>query len=392
MTIRASPNPFRVRVAEERLDDLRARLARTRWPDEAPGAGWAHGAELEFVHGLVEHWRLGFDWPAQEAKLNSLDQFLVRLDELDLHFVHAPGRAPNPLPLLLIHGWPGSFFDFHEVVPRLADPERYDGDSVHAANVVAVSLPGFTFSYAPGQRRLDLAEMADVCARLMIDVLGYPRFVVHGGDLGAYVAARLAFDHPEAVLGVHLGLLPLRPELRWSDDSPEHRVYDQELRRWEREESGYSTIQGTKPQTLAFALTDSPAGLAAWIVEKLHTWTDNDGDLEQALGLDTVLTNLTLYWVTGAINSSFWLYYAIRHGPWPLPDFLATPTGYASFPRDARHPPRSVAERAFAIQHWTEMPRGGHFAALEVPELLAADIAAFCRTLGSRSPSNSADS
>lgn len=374
---------FRLQVRDEVLDDLRERLSRTRWPDEVPGSGWQYGSSLDFVRRLVERWRDGFDWRAQEAKLNAFDQFRITIRGIDLHFVHQRGVGPDPLPLLLVHGWPGSIWDFHELIPRLTDPARFGGDPADAFTVVAPSLPGFTLSFTPDQRRVDIVETTDLVAALMTDVLGYRRFAAQGGDWGGYVVARLAAAYAERLLGIHLNFLPLSPDIPFPEEpTDEHVVYREELRRWLLEEAGYSAIQGTKPQTLAYALTDSPAGLAAWIVEKFHTWTDNDGDLERSVDLDSLLTNITLYWVTGAINSSFWPYYAIRHELCPIPQArVETPTAHASFPREIRHPPRSFAEQAFNIQRWTAMPRGGHFAALEVPELLADDVIGFFRSL-----------
>ena len=379
----AVPEPFCLHLADEVLDDLRERLSRTRWPDEVPGSGWQYGANRDFMRRLIEHWRDRFDWRAHEATLNTFDQFRVSIEGIDLHFVHQRGTGPDPLPLLLVHGWPGSVWEFHELIPRLTDPARFGGDPADAFTVVAPSLPGFTLSFEPGQPRLAIGEMADLFAALMTDVLGYRRFAAQGGDWGAYVIARLAAAYPDRLRGIHLNLLPLRPGLPPpSEPSEEYRRYEEELRLWKTDEAGYSAIQGTKPQTLAYALTDSPAGLAAWIVEKFHTWTENWGDLEQWVDFDSLLTNITLYWATGAINSSFWPYYAIRHQPWPLPEArIETPTAYASFPRETRHPPRSLAKQAFNIQRWTAMPRGGHFAALEVPDLLAADIVAFFRLM-----------
>jgi pimeloyl-ACP methyl ester carboxylesterase len=371
--------PFRLSIPVEVLDDLRERLSRTRWPDEIPASGWRYGSRLSFMRRLTERWRDGFDWRAQEARLNAFDQFRVAIAGIDLHFVHQRGVGPEPLPLLLVHGWPGSVWEFHELIPRLTDPARYGGDPADAFTVVAPSLPGFTLSFEPHQRRFDVGAMADVFAGLMTDVLGYGRFGAQGGDWGAYVVARLAHAYAERLLGIHLNFLPIRQDLAFpAEPTAEDLAYEKELRHWRSEEAGYSAIQGTKPQTLAYGLTDSPAGLAAWIVEKLHTWTDHGGDLERSVDLDSLLTNITLYWATGAINSSFWPYYAVRHDGWPLPEErIETPTAYASFPRETRHPPRSVAEQFFDIQRWTVMPRGGHFAALEAPELLAEDVAAF---------------
>ena len=379
----AAPEPFCLHVPDEVLEDLRERLAHTRWPDEIPGSGWQYGSNLDFMRRLVERWRDDFDWRAQEATLNTFDQFRVPIEGIDLHFVHQRGIGPDPLPLLLVHGWPGSVWEFHELIPRLTDPARFGGDAADAFTVVAPSLPGFTLSFEPGQRRVDVVAMADVFGVLMTEVLGYPRFAAQGGDWGGYVVARLAAAYTERLLGIHLNFLPLRPDFPFPETlTDEHRAYQEEIRYWRTEEAGYSAIQGTKPQTLAYALTDSPAGLAAWIVEKFHTWTDNRGDLERSVDLDSLLTNITLYWATGAINSSFWPYYASQHEPWPLLQTrVETPTAYASFPREIRHPPRSFAEQAFNIQRWTVMSRGGHFAALEVPELLADDVIGFFRSL-----------
>jgi pimeloyl-ACP methyl ester carboxylesterase len=377
----STPEPFQLHVPDEVLDDLRQRLARTRWPDEVPGSDWRYGSNRDFMRRLVEHWRDRFDWRAQEAKLNAYNQYRVAVGGIDLHFIHQPGVGPNPLPLLLVHGWPGSVWEFHDLIPRLTNPARFGGDPADAVTVVAPSLPGFPLSFRHDQPRFDLVGMADVFAGLMTEVLGYPRFAAQGGDWGGYVVARLGAVHADKLIGIHLNFLPLRQTTPFPAElSEEERIYRDELDYWQTEETGYHAIQGTKPQTLAYALTDSPAGLAAWIVEKFHTWTDNGGDLERSVDLDSLLTNVTLYWVTEAINSSFWLYYAIRHEPWPLPDGrIETPTAYASFPRETRHPPRSYAERAFNIQRWTVIPRGGHFASLEVPELLAEDVAAFLR-------------
>ncbi len=378
-----APEPFRLDVPQEILDDLAARLARTRWPDEIPGSGWRYGSNLAYVQRLVERWRDGFDWRAQETELNAFEQYRVPLDGVDLHFIHQPGVGPDPMPLLLAHGWPGSVWEFHDLIPRLTDPARFGGDPADAFTVVAPSLPGYTLSYRPGQRRFDVGQIGGLFATLMTDVLGYERFAAQGGDWGGYVVACRAARHAERLVGIHLNFLPIRQDLPFPDDpSDEDRAYQEELRYWQAEETGYHAIQGTKPQTLAYALTDSPAGLAAWIVEKFQTWSDHRGDFESWLDLDSLLTNITLYWVTGAINSTFWPYYAIRHDPWPLPDTrIEVPMAYASFPRETRHPPRHFAEPYFDIRRWTEMARGGHFAALEVPDLLAGDVAAFFRTL-----------
>lgn len=373
--------PYRIHVPEAVLADLRQRLARTRWPDEAPGAGWRYGTDLTYLRGLVAYWRDGYDWRPHEAALNVFRNFTVALDGIDLHFIHQPGVGPAPLPLLLSHGWPGSVWEFHRLLPLLTDPARFGGDAADAFTVVAPSLPGYGFSFRPGQPRFGAVEIARTFARLMTEVLGYGRFAAQGGDWGAFITARLAADYPERLLGIHLNLLPLRREPeRLEPATAEERRYAEELRTWLREETGYQWIQGTRPQTLAYALTDSPVGLAAWLVEKFRAWSDCDGEVEAVFSKDEMLTNVTLYWATGAIGSSFWPYYARLHEGWPLPEARITvPTAYAAFPREILRPPRSVAERSFAIARWTPMPAGGHFAALEQPAALAEDLRAFFR-------------
>jgi pimeloyl-ACP methyl ester carboxylesterase len=379
-----SPRPFAVHVPADVLHDLRERLARVRWPDEIPGGGWRYGTDLAYMKELVGYWRDRYDWRRHEAALNAFRQFTVELAGIELHFIHEEGRGPRPLPLLISHGWPGSVWEFHELIPMLTDPARFGADALDAFTVVAPSLPGYGFSFRPNQPRFGVPEMATVFASLMADVLGYRRFGAQGGDWGCFVTARLAIDHPELLAGIHLNLLPLRRDpARLDSPTEEEARYQEQLANWLREEVGYQAIQGTKPQTLAYALTDSPVGLAAWIVEKFRTWSDCGGDLEQSFTKDELLTNITIYWVTAAINSSFWPYYARIHDGWPLPDGarMTVPTAYAAFPREILSPPRAWAERVFDIQRWTVMKAGGHFAALEEPEALAADLRAFFRAL-----------
>jgi pimeloyl-ACP methyl ester carboxylesterase len=380
-----TPTPFRAHVPDAAIDDLKMRLALTRFPDQPPGAPWATGTDLAWMRELAEHWRTRFDWRAQEARLNAFPQFKVPLAGIELHYIHAPGEGPAPLPLLLSHGWPGSVFEFLDLIPRLTHPERFGGDPADAFTVVAPSLPGYGFSFAPGQPRLSVEQMADAFATLMADVLGYRRFATQGGDWGASVSARLGFAHPRHTIGVHLNLLPLRRDAKPRPDASEaERRYLGELQHWLSEETGYSTQQGTRPQTLAYGLTDSPVGLAAWIAEKMRAWSDCGGDVESVFGKDEILANVSLYWFTGAIGSSFWPYYARHHGPWPIPDgaTVDVPMGYCEFPTEIVRPPRSLAERTFTdIRRWSVMPHGGHFAAMEQPAALAEEIRAFYRPL-----------
>ncbi|HEX6143974.1 MAG TPA: epoxide hydrolase [Geminicoccaceae bacterium] len=382
-----SLQPFTLRVPDADIADLRDRLARARFPDQTPGEPWAYGTDVAYLRELVAYWRERFDWRAAEARLNAFPLSTMPLHDIDLRFLHVPGEGPDPCPLLLLHGWPGSVFEFLELIPRLSDPGRFGGDPADAFTVVAPSLPGFGLSFRAGQRRFGVEAMADCLADLMA-ILGYDRFGAQGGDWGSFIASRLGFAHAERMLGIHLNLMPLRrdPEAV-ADPSPEERTYLEELKTFLKEETGYQWIQGTRPQTLAFGLTDSPVGLAAWIVEKFRIWSDCGGDVERVFTKDQLLQNIALYWFTGAIGSSFWPYYARMHGPWPIPDgaTIDVPTGYCESPHEILRPPRSLAGRTYTdLRRWTVMPRGGHFAAMEQPDALAAEIAAFFRPIRPR--------
>jgi pimeloyl-ACP methyl ester carboxylesterase len=377
------PTPFTLDVPQAAIDDLRERLARSRFPDQAPGEPWAFGTDLGYMREIAEYWQTTFDWRAQEARLNAFPQFKVPVGGIDLHFLRVDGVGPRPCPLLLLHGWPGSVFEFLDIIPRLADPASFGGDPADAFTVIAPSLPGYGLSFAPGQKRFSVEEIADCMAEFM-GLLGYDRFAAQGGDWGASIASRLGFAHRDRLFGIHLNLLAgvRRDPQNLGEATPEEAAYREQLSAWLREETGYQWIQGTRPQTLAFGLTDSPIGLAAWIIEKFRAWSDCDGDVETAFTRDQLLANVSFYWFTGAIGSSFWPYYARQHGPWPIPDgrTIDVPTGYAAFPREIIRPPRSLAARMYTdIRRWTVMPRGGHFAAMEQPEALAEEIRAFFR-------------
>jgi microsomal epoxide hydrolase len=379
-----APRPFAVNVPAATLTDLRERLARARFPDEPPDAGWRYGAELAYVKALAAYWSERYDWRRWEIELNRFRQFTAPVAGIDLHFIHEEGHGPRPMPLLLSHGWPGSVWEFHKILPMLTDPARFGGDPADAFTVVAPSLPGYGFSFAPGQPRFGVPEIADVFAFLMTDVLGYERYGAQGGDWGGFITAVLGLRQAQRLTGIHMNLLPLRRDVARPDaPTDDEKKYLQELGDFLREETAYQMIQGTKPQTLAYGLTDSPVGLAAWIVEKFRAWSDCEGNVERRFSKDELLTNITIYWVTGAIGSSFWPYYARLHGKWPLPDGVRVevPCGYAAFPKEIVRPPRAWAEKVFNIQRWTVMRAGGHFAALEEPEALAADLRAFFRPL-----------
>ena len=378
-----TPTPFTIDIDEDILIDLRERLARVRWPDEIPGSEWQYGTDLTYLQTLIEYWHDAYNWRAHENTLNQFQHFTAPVAGIDLHFIHETGNGPDPLPLLLMHGWPGSVWEFYKVLPMLTDPARFGGNARDAFTVVAPSLPGYGFSYRPNQPRFDRVAMADAVATLMTECLGYSRYGVQGGDIGAGVAARLGAAHPDQLHGMHLNFLSLlRDEGQAGSRTAEESRYVEDLEHWLTEETGYQGIQGTKPQTLSYGLTDSPVGLAAWIVEKFRGWSDCSGDVEQCFSKDDLLTAVMLYWATGAINTSFWPYYARRHGDWDAAagPRIEVPTAYIAFPCEIIRPPRSMAERVFNIQRWTTKERGGHFAALEQPEALVEDIRAFFRS------------
>jgi pimeloyl-ACP methyl ester carboxylesterase len=365
-----TPSPFRLAVPDAQLADLRERLSRTRFPDEPPLAPWSTGTSLSYLKELVPYWEKQFNWREWEAKLNSFPQYKVRLGGIDLHYLHVPSKKKDAMPLLLSHGWPGSVFEFYKLIPLLT--EHF--------TIVAPSLPGYTLSFTPGQKRFAVEDMADLFAELMTDVLGYKKFGAQGGDWGAFVTSVFGWKYPERLTGIHLNLLAVRRDPKEPATTPDEKQYIEELNHWLKEETGYQWIQGTRPQTLAYGLTDSPAGLAAWIVEKFHAWTDHDGNLETAITRDEMLANISLYWFTGAIGSSFWPYYARMHGPWPIPPgkTIDVPTAYAAFPREILRPPHSLAARTYTnIKQWTVMEKGGHFAALEQAAGLAMDAIDF---------------
>jgi pimeloyl-ACP methyl ester carboxylesterase len=377
--------PFRVAVSDAVLTDLRERLARTRFPDEIPDSGWTYGTNLAYLKELVAYWRDEFDWRAAEARLNRLQQFRARVGDLGIHFIHERGVGPKPMPLIITHGWPGSVAEFVEIVGPLTDPARHGGDPTDAFDVVAPSMPGYGFSDHARTPGMDAERIAALWVELMRG-LGYERFGAQGGDWGAMVTTYLGARHPKEVLGIHLNMVLALPDDQQNPDltgvTQEELIGLMEAQRFLKEETGYQRIQGTKPQTLAYGLNDSPAGLAAWIVEKFRTWSDCDGDVEKRFTKDHLLTNIMLYWVPETANSSCRLYYeAVHADAFPPKLRVEVPTGCAIFPKELIKPPRVWAERAFNVQRWTVMPKGGHFAAMEEPKALVEDVRAFFRPL-----------
>ena len=377
--------PFKIQVQDDVLDDLHERLRRTRWPGEVADSGWTYGTNLAYLKELVEYWLKRYDWRAAEARLNELPQFTAPVEGLRIHFVHAQGNGPKPLPLLISHGWPGSFVEMLDVIGPLTDPGAHGGDPADAFDLVVPSLPGYGFSEQPTTPGVGPRQIGAIFARLMRDTLGYARYAVQGGDWGAVITGAMARDFPDQIVGWHMNMLGARPNT--SEGTPplsdEEKAFLAEAGRWRDEEAGYQAIQGTRPQTLAYGLTDSPAGLAGWIVEKFRAWSDCGGDVEKSFDKDQLLTNIMIYWVTGCIGSSIRLYYESRHAAAGMAagEKVNVPTGYAAFPHELTRPPRSWVERAVNLRRFSTMSRGGHFAAMEEPELLVEDIRAFFRPL-----------
>jgi pimeloyl-ACP methyl ester carboxylesterase len=378
--------PFRVHVPDAVLDDLHDRLDRTRTPSAVAGAGWAYGTEPGFLADLLSHWRLGFDWRAAERALNGMPQFTAEVDGHRLHFVHVRGTGENPVPLLFSHGWPGSFWEVHKILGPLTDPAAHGGDPADAFDVIAPSLPGYGFSPDPQVPGMHAGRIGELFAGLM-ELLGYDRYGLQGGDWGALVTTRIAHAHPDRVAGLHLNMAGTRPDT--GPGSPPltdaEQAFLKQVQRWRASEAGYQAIQGTKPQTLANALNDSPAGLAAWIVEKFRAWTDCGGDVTSVLSMDELLTNIMIYWVSGSIGSSTRLYYENPLDGWRLGvgERIEVPTAYALLPGEISQPPREWVERIYRLERWTEYERGGHFAALEQPVALVRDLREFFAPLRS---------
>lgn len=376
-----SVEPFSLPYSEAAMEDLRLRLARTRWPDAAPAPGWEYGADLHYMQQLCTYWKDQFDWKAQLEKLSAFHHYRCTVDGIGIHFIHERGRGPAPIPLILTHGWPGSFLEMLRMIPLLTDPASHGGDPKISFDVVVPSLPGFGFSDRPRQPGMNTWRIAELWVKLMA-ALGYDRFAAQGGDFGASVSTILGLRHPGHVLGIHLNYIPgtYRPYLKPGTklDAIEQESLE-DTDRWYADFGAYAHLQRTTPLTAAYGLNDSPAALAAWIVEKFRDWADCGGEVERRFSKDELLSNVTLYWMTETIHSSGRLYYESSRAPLQFKENeqVPVPCAIAHFPREAPFPPRAWVERGYNIQQWTEMPRGAHFAAAEEPELLAQDIAGF---------------
>lgn len=372
------PRPFTIDVPQAVLDDLRQRLADTRWPDPIPGAGWDYGANIDLIRELCDYWRDGYDWREQERMLNRYPGFLAEVDGVDIHFWHVKGKGPRPFPLILIHGWPGSIFEFHSMLDRLTDPASHGVSPDDAFDVVVPALPGFGWSGKPRERGWGITRIAHAFDTLMTTELGYPRYGVQGGDWGGIIAAKMGSAQAAHLAGIHLNFITARIPSPEAASNPAEQAAIEARTAFQARETGYSDVQGTKPDSLTVAQTDSPAGFAAWVVEKFRTWSDCGGDILTAFSKDDLLTNLMFYWAPASIASAARIYYEATRDPGAFSyPRVEVPTGVAVFPGEPWRVPRSWAEPRFNITHWTELEKGGHFAALEQPERLYDDVRAF---------------
>ena len=377
-------HPFRIDVPDTTLEQIRTQVANYPWHEMPDDGGWAYGTHLGYMKELCAYWLNEFDWRKQEAAINRFSHFIAPVQGIDLHFIQEKGDGPSPLPLIISHGWPGSIVEFLDIIQPLAHPQRFGGSTDDAFDVIVPSLPGFGFSGRPG-RPIGPRKMAELFNRLMIDVLGYSNYLAQGGDWGGAISSWLGFEHAPACQAIHINILTMRhPD---GPHGPEEEAWAVQFERDQLLENGYRTQQATKPQTLSYAMMDSPVGVAAWIIEKFNSWSDTDGDnIESAHTKDSLLTNIMVYLVTKTFNTASWIYYGRREEGGRLLSTdnrrVEVPTAAALFPAELlAWPPRSYVERLYNITHWSEMPRGGHFAALEEPELLIDDIRAFARTL-----------
>jgi microsomal epoxide hydrolase len=370
---------FRINVSDAVLADLRERLTRTRWAEALPGEPWDRGASLAYIQELCDYWQHKYDWRSHEAALNAYPQFMCEVDGVDVHFWHVRGKGPSPMPLMLVHGWPGSIFEFHHLIGPLTDPAAHGGDATDAFDVVVPALPGYGFSGKPREPGWGPTRTARAFDTLMGE-LGYARYGTQGGDWGSIVTSLMAANHGEHVIGAHLNMLFMAPTPEQAQ-SPVAKEILEAGAAFQRDETGYSLVHSTKPMSLGIAQSDSPAGIAAWIVEKFRTWSDCNGDVESVYTKDQLLTNIMFYWAPNSIASAANMYYesrAERRGAWPE---IKVPVGVAMFPKELARCPQSWTEGKLNVTQWSEMPQGGHFAAMEQPQLLLDDVRSFFQPL-----------
>jgi len=376
--------PFKVKISEENLQNIYSKVKNYPWHEMPDDGGWDYGTNLDYMKEFSNYWVSKFDWRKTEEKINKFKNFKSNIDGVDIHFIHEKGSGSSPKPLLLSHGWPGSIVEFLHIIDQLAHPEKFSGKEEDAFDVIVPSLPGFGFSERPS-RPIGPRKMASIFNTLMTDVLEYKKYISQGGDFGGTIATWLAYDYPKILAGIHINILITRhPD---GPQTKEEKEWQERFKKEQRIEDGYRTQQATKPQTLSYAMMDSPVGVAAWIIEKMRGWSDiKNNDIESVYSKDTLLSNIMVYLVTKTFNTSSWIYYGRREegGRFlPKEDLpLKVPTAAALFPKEyLEWAPRSYVERIYNIKRWTEMPKGGHFAALEQPDLLIKDIREFAKTL-----------
>ncbi len=371
--------PFSAHISEEILDDLKTRIRNARWTDEITNSDWNYGTSQSFLKELCHYWLNSFDWRKVEAEINSFPNFIANIDDHDIHFIHVKGKSENCIPLIITHGWPGSFIEMIKLIPLLTEDKNFSFD------LVIPSIIGFGYSSASKVNGCNSKFVAGLWQKLMLE-LGYQQYGAQGGDIGSGISTWLALKYPENVIGLHLNYIPgsYKPYLKEGEQLTSEVLEFQKLFQiWASKEGAYSSIQSTKPQTLAYGLNDSPIGLCAWIIEKFNAWSDHDGNIYDVFSKDELLANVTLYWITQTIHSSIRIYSENSKHPLQFAenDFVTVPVGFVKFPKELPTPPRSYVEKGFNITHWTEMPLGGHFAAIEQPELLANDIKKFFKSL-----------
>jgi len=376
--------PFKVEISDKFLQNIYSKVKNYPWHEMPDDGGWTYGTNLNYMKEISKYWIEKFDWRKTEEKINKFQNFKSNIDGIDIHFIHEKGSGSNPRPLLLSHGWPGSIVEFLHIIDELAHPEKFGGKEADAFDVVVPSLPGFGFSDRPS-RPIGPRKMASIFNSLMTDILGYKAYLAQGGDFGGTIATWLAYDFPKALAGIHINILITRhPD---GPQTQEEKEWEERFKKEQRIEDGYRTQQATKPQTLSYAMMDSPVGVAAWIIEKMRGWSDiKDNDIESIYSKDILLSNIMVYLVTKTFNTASWIYYGRREeGGRLLPKEdlpLKVPTAVALFPKEyLEWAPKSYVERIYNVQRWTEMPKGGHFAALEQPDLLVKDIREFVKTL-----------
>lgn len=377
MTIRS----FKIDVLNEDLEDLLLRLKRTKWADQMPGQKWSRGTNRDYLQMLVDYWTTDYDWRAQEKEFNKYPQYKCVIDGVDIHFFHIKGKGENTIPIIFTHGWPDSFMRYQKIISRLTDPVSYGGNISDSFDVIIPSLPGVGFSSILEPRGFNNCQVADLWVKLMTEKLGYTKFGASGGDIGSGVTRYLAQNYPQYLIGIHLTDVGIIRQLMMTNDcdlSDGEKLYKSNAQQWIAQEGGYMSIQSTKPQTLAYALSDSPIGLAAWQIEKFHSWSDIRCGFENRYTMDELLNNVMLYWLNNSIKASMMMYYENTHTLPPLRK-IDVPTGITLFSEDVLLPPKSWVEKNLNLIHWTEISQGGHFTAMEEPELFVKDICKFYR-------------